>query len=101
MRNARALGRSAALTSLALHIGCAISAGGVVAAAPGDAPTLGGLGAEALLYLPADFRGIAGLEWTHVGTADTLWRTGILAGYSSPPDGRSRLGWEATARAGY
>jgi hypothetical protein len=94
-------GKFAALAWLALEVGCAISAGGIVAASSGNAPVLGGPIAEALLYLPADFRAIAGLEWTRVGTADALWRTGLLAGYSSPPDRRSRFGWETTARVGY
>jgi hypothetical protein len=43
---------------------------------------------------------IAGFEWTRENDAFDLWRLGLLAGYSSLPEGRQRLGWEATGRGG-
>jgi hypothetical protein len=91
----------ATLVALALQIGCAVSAGGVVAAPSGGPVVLGGPSAEAFLHLPSSFRMIVGSEWTRAATPESLWRAVILAGYSSPADGTRRLGWETSARLGY
>lgn len=68
--------------------------------AAGGAVSAGVPSIEGQLQLPANYRAIAGIEWTRENTAVDLFRLGLLGGYSSPPAGNRLLGWEATARAG-
>jgi hypothetical protein len=92
----------AALAACALaSSACALSAGGVLTRpAAGNPLVLGGPSVEAELQLPPMYRTIAGIEWTRGDTPADLWRLGVLAGYSAPPEGSRRVGWEAAARTG-
>ena len=91
----------AVLAALASSISsCAIGAGGVLTHNGGEpAVVVGGPSIEGQAQLPFADRMVGGFEWTRGDTQADLWRAGLLAGYSFPPE-RSALGWEATAHAG-
>jgi hypothetical protein len=85
----------------AIGAGCYLT-GGAALTRPsiGSASPRGGPSFEAGLSLPRTYRFVAGAEWTHAATQSNLWRAGGYFGYLEPPAPTSRLGWEATARAG-
>ena len=94
-------GPSALVGLAAALCGCSLSAGGIVTRPAGGRPlSVGAPSIEGQLQLPAQYRAIAGIEWTRENTALDLHRLGLLAGYSSPPARNRLLGWEATARGG-
>ncbi len=98
MQDAR---KRAVIAALAASLcACALAAGGVLTRTAGNpAAVVGGPSIEGQAQLPFADGMIGGLEWTRGDTQEDLWRMGLLAGYSSPPE-RSPLGWEATGHAG-
>jgi hypothetical protein len=96
---------SVALLCAALLGGCSVALG-VSGTRSWSMPRSDHLGStvQGILALPRDYRWVVGAETstflqTSPDVSSDQWRTGLLAGYASPPQPTERWGWEVLGRA--